>query len=78
MVAVEYRNLAALKALVANLHNDSATVTTYLNKPNDKGETAWAIVNSPAYNRPELGYVSGYTQMVDDIKTLLINYGATQ
>ena len=78
MVAVEYRNLAALKALVANLHNDSATVATYLNKPNDKGETAWAIVNSPAYNRPELGYVSGYMQMVDDIKTLLINYGATQ
>lgn len=78
MVAIEYRNLEALKALVANLDGNSVTVAAYLNKPNDKGETAWSIVNSPAYDRPELGYVSGYTQMLDDIKSLLINCGAAQ
>lgn len=77
-VAVVYKNFAALQALIANLDDDSATVTAYLRKPNDNGQTAWAIVNSPQYNRPELGYVSGHAQMLDDIKSLLINHGASQ
>jgi hypothetical protein len=35
-------------------------------------------VNSPEYDRRELGYVSGYTEMLDDIKNLLIKCRATQ
>lgn len=77
LVAVKYKNPAALGALVANLGADSARVTAYLNKPNDKGETAWTIFNSPEYNRSELGYVPGYTGVLDDTKSLLIKHRAT-
>lgn len=77
LVAVKYKNPAALGALVANLGADSARVTAYLNKPDDNGETAWTIFNSTEYNRSELSGVSGYIGLLDDIKSLLIQYRAT-
>lgn len=76
MVAIEFQNSAALEALVASLGDDAAAVTAYLNKPNNKGMTAWKVVTHPDYDRSALGYGPGYAQRIDDIKSLLVKYRA--
>jgi ankyrin repeat protein len=78
LVAIKYKNFSALEALIAKLGDDPAKITAYLNKPNDRGETAWTIVSSPEYDRRELGYLPSHIKMLDDIKSLLIKHRATQ